>query len=259
MTENKKIILENYWADVRAPEGARVMTRAVHKGAELVRLRPRLAVATLTLVLVAVWYVVSSAQTPEAKAAKELAAAVSGVSDLMILPEGDQPVLATITDAKALIAQQTFFAGSVNGDKLLLFPKNMKAVIWSPSRNKIVNAGPIEQTTNSKQLTTDNVQQATVAAPSVLSVEIRNGTSKSGLATKTAEKIGSQAGYSVVKVASASKKDYAKTVVFSSAKDDSKKQMASALAGELGGDIIQTIPNSEKGTDADILVILGGN
>lgn len=84
--------------------------------------------------------------TPAERAKKELAAAVAGVSKLIILPQGDEPVLATVTDAKTLIAQQAFFAGSVNGDQLLLFPRNLKAILWSPSRNVIVNVGPIQQT-----------------------------------------------------------------------------------------------------------------
>lgn len=81
----------------------------------------------------------------------ELAVAVSAVGELMILPEGDEPVLATVTDAETLIKQQAFFAGATDGDQLLLFPKNMKAVIYSPSRGKIINAGPIEQQASTRQ------------------------------------------------------------------------------------------------------------
>lgn len=198
--------------------------------------------------------------TPAERAKKELAVAVGGVSKYMFLPEGDEPVLATVTDAKALITQQAFFAGSVNGDQLLLYPKNLKAIIWSPSREKIVNVGPIQQ--QGEQLTPDTatrtIDRNASAVPATLSVEIRNGTGKTGFATKIAEKINSSAGYSVIKVADAVKKDYAKTIVFNRANDDSKKQMASALAGELSGEAVSELPKGERVTDADVLVILGG-
>lgn len=89
--------------------------------------------------------------TDAERAQKELKAAMSAVSKHMILPEGDEPVLATVTDAEALAKQQAFFTGAVNGDQLLLFPRNLKAVIFSPSRNKIINAGPIEQQPTQQQ------------------------------------------------------------------------------------------------------------
>lgn len=61
----------------------------------------------------------------------------------MLLPVNDEPVIATVDDPVALIKQQAFFTGSVKGDVVLIFPKTQRAVLYSPSRNKIVNAGPI--------------------------------------------------------------------------------------------------------------------
>lgn len=79
------------------------------------------------------------------RAQKELTTAIAAVSKHMVLPEGDEPVLATVTDAETLATQQAFFAGVANGDQLLLFPRNVKAILYSPSRDKIVNVGPIQQ------------------------------------------------------------------------------------------------------------------
>ncbi len=203
--------------------------------------------------------------TPTQIAQKELAAAVAGVSKLIILPQGDEPVLATVTDAKTLIAQQAFFAGAVNGDQLLLFPRNLKAVLWSPSRNVIVNVGPIQQPQSASaaagiQTNTPASAPLTVATtPIILSVEIRNGTGKTGRASTVADQLRSNAGYSVTKVTDANKKDYTKTIVFSRVKDDSRKQAINTLAAMLNGDLVDKLPNGEKNTDADVLVILGGN
>lgn len=211
--------------------------------------------------------------TDAERAKKELAAAVAGVSKLMLLPEGDEPVLAIVANAETLIKQQTFFAGAVNGDQLLLFPKSMKAVLWSPSRRLIVNVGPIQQQSETLAADKNSADKNTSASPAKntatpaakpvsptgeLSVEIRNGTSKNGLAAQIADQIRANAGYSIAKVADASAKKYTKTIVFDRATDGTKKQMISALVAALGAEVAQELPSGEDNTEADALVILGG-
>lgn len=116
--------------------------------------RTLIALVILAALVLLAFFALRS-ELPEEKAQKELAAAVVAVGELMILPEGDEPVLATVTDAEALTAQQAFFTGAIDGDQLLLFPKNLKAIIYSPSRNKIINAGPIEQSPKTNGATTE--------------------------------------------------------------------------------------------------------
>lgn len=76
---------------------------------------------------------------------------------LMILPVDDAPVLATVEDPDALIKQQAFFQGSIKGDVVLIFPKTARAILFSPSRDRIVNAGPVIQ--NDKQKDEQATQQ----------------------------------------------------------------------------------------------------
>jgi len=250
--------------------------RGLLKKINLRRLFPRLfgnrrrvaAMVAVALIILGGYFVYQKYfhLTPAEKAKKELAAAVAAVSKLIILPQGDEPVLATVADAKTLIAQQAFFAGSENGDQLLLFPRNLKAILWSPSRNVIVNVGPIQQP-QSAPATASNVQTDTpmpapltvAATPSVLSVEIRNGTGKTGYASTVADQIRTYANYSVVKIGDAAKKDYANTVVFSRSKDDSQKQAVNELALALRAKVVPNLPAGEKSLEADALVILGGN
>lgn len=68
--------------------------------------------------------------------------AINATSKLMILPP-EEPVIATVREADVLRKEQPFYANVVNGDQLLLFPKARQAVIYSPSRNIIVNAGSL--------------------------------------------------------------------------------------------------------------------
>lgn len=222
------------------------------------------------------YYIFFNKQTPEEKAREELATAVLAVSKYMVLPEGDEPVLAVVTDAETLIKQQAFFTGAVNGDQLLLFPKNMKAIIWSPSRNKIINVGPIEQQqpaavavndqisnpkseTDSTRSTAADTEQASSpqANSSALTVEIRNGTGKTGYASSIAQQLSENAGYKVIKIVDAAKKDYAKNIVVNLTSDKSKSSLVNSLASALGASVDSELPDGENSAEVDALVILG--
>jgi hypothetical protein len=89
------------------------------------------------------------------------------VSKVMTLPEGI-PQIFDVTDPEALIKQQAFFVGSIAGDKVLIYPAASKAIIWSPSRGKIVNAGP---------LSTEQAPAVSAAqAPAVSAAQVTTGT-----------------------------------------------------------------------------------
>jgi hypothetical protein len=65
------------------------------------------------------------------------------VGNLIILPTGEEPVVATITDASSLIKDQVFYKGAQNGDVVIVYQKAAKAIVYSPERNIIVNVGPV--------------------------------------------------------------------------------------------------------------------
>jgi len=73
----------------------------------------------------------------------QVADLITKVGKLVILPTGEEPVVATINDAASLIKQQAFYSGAVNGDVVLVYQKSAKAIVYSPSRNMIVNVGPV--------------------------------------------------------------------------------------------------------------------
>ncbi len=79
----------------------------------------------------------NAAQNPAAENTQLL----ESVGRLILLPD-ETPIIATINQAESLVKEQPFYVGSENGDKLIIFPKMQKAIIFSPKRNIIVNAGP---------------------------------------------------------------------------------------------------------------------
>jgi len=74
---------------------------------------------------------------------QEIMAVVAKVKQLMIVPENELPQMAEISNAALAIKEQPFYAGSQNGDKVLVYLSARKAIIYSPARNIIVNVGPI--------------------------------------------------------------------------------------------------------------------
>jgi lipopolysaccharide export LptBFGC system permease protein LptF len=63
------------------------------------------------------------------------------VGKLMQLPD-EEATIATVQDADKL-KDQEFFKNAQNGDKVLIFTTDKKAIIYRESENKIINSGPI--------------------------------------------------------------------------------------------------------------------
>jgi hypothetical protein len=71
------------------------------------------------------------------------AALLTKLSSVMLLPEGEDPVISTITDAQGLKQDAPFYQNTENGDKILIYIESGKIIIYRESENLVVNAGPI--------------------------------------------------------------------------------------------------------------------
>jgi len=60
----------------------------------------------------------------------------------MELPKDEEPTIATVLD-KEKLKDQLFFAKAENGDKVIIYSKNQKAILYRPSINKIIDVAPI--------------------------------------------------------------------------------------------------------------------
>ena len=58
-----------------------------------------------------------------------------------VLPADEEPALATVTDTTKL--QTPFLKQSQNGDKLLVYQKAARAIIYRPSIDRIIDIGPV--------------------------------------------------------------------------------------------------------------------
>jgi len=81
---------------------------------------------------------------------------ISKVGELYLFPEGEVPTIATVSDP-ALIRDQGFFENSMKGDKVLIFTKIGKAVLYRPDVNKIIEIVSIKNSSaNDKAVVSDS-------------------------------------------------------------------------------------------------------
>lgn len=59
-----------------------------------------------------------------------------------LLPVNEQPALATITDPSKLTTK--FLKNTRQGDKLLIYQKASKVIIYRPSIDRVVDVGPVQ-------------------------------------------------------------------------------------------------------------------
>lgn len=64
------------------------------------------------------------------------------VGKLIVLPDDEEPTVANVVD-KTKLEGQEFFKNAENGDKLLLYQNNKKAILYRPSIGKIVEVSTV--------------------------------------------------------------------------------------------------------------------
>ena len=174
--------------------------------------------------------------SPSANVEKEKL--LAQLSNLIVLPEGEEPTIATISD-KEKLKGQPFFAKAKNGDKLIIYTQARKAILYDPVANKVVD------------MVTLNLA---VATPAPVRLALYNGTKTLGLAKKAATSLeGKISNFEVVAKENASQ-DYTETLVIdlTGVNQDLADQLAGLLKGKVG-----TLPEEETKPEADILIILG--
>lgn len=90
-------------------------------------------------------------ENPQLLADREVSMLVSKIGRFMVLPTGEVPTVATVVDAEGLKKDQPFFNLAQVGDKVLIYQKAGKAILYNPTSNKIVEVGPLEINKNGSQ------------------------------------------------------------------------------------------------------------
>jgi hypothetical protein len=105
-----------------------------------------LAVVALALVVVAAVFFVclsiyNQVRQPAPVAATNTGQVVAAVGKLMLLPN-ETPTVAVVSDLTKLQGQK-FFANAKQGDVVLMYAQAQKAILFSPTEDKIIEVAPI--------------------------------------------------------------------------------------------------------------------
>ena len=76
-------------------------------------------------------------ETSQEASSDETKVLVEKVGELLELPEEEVPTVATVADVTKL-QDQVFFKNAQNGDKVLVYTKANKAVLYRPATGKII-------------------------------------------------------------------------------------------------------------------------
>lgn len=184
---------------------------------------------------------------------KEADSVIVQVGKLMVLPQ-ETPTLATVTDTTKLSAQP-FFQNAKTGDKVLIYSKTKRAILYRPSVNKIIEIGSLSfQADSSSSLSSDIDNLPSTTPPRIL---ILNGTTTPGLATLMEDKL-KKANISIagITVDNAKKKYYQKNMIFDYSGNFALQ--TKGIAEKLNLTVLTSSPEGEllpKGTD--IVIIMG--
>lgn len=110
---------------------------------------------------------------PQAEVQRQTADLIKKISKIIELPN-EIPTIAVVQD-KSKLSDQLFFQNAEDGDVVLAFANAMKAILYRPSENKIIDKVPYNTTPASNNMTVD---QATITIASTTASTTTIKTSK---------------------------------------------------------------------------------
>lgn len=180
------------------------------------------------------------------------------LGEMIVLPEGETPTLATVTD-KEKLADQPFFQKADNGDKVLIYSLSGKAILYRPSTEKIVDITTInvnQPAVAPKEPAAAPVSQPTATEASKVTATLYNGSAKIGVTNKLEDEIEAEfSNIDVIAKETAAKNDYQGNLIIdlSGRNAEMAKKLAESYSGTVG-----TMPGGEAlPVDTDILFIVG--
>lgn len=180
---------------------------------------------------------------PQLLAKEEVAVLVAQITKYMDLPE-EEPSLATVSD-KTKLQDQEFFKKAENGDKIIIYPKAKKAILFRPSTGRVIEFAPLTIAGNGQTTQAPASKPATVA--------IYNGSSVAGLTGDIEKMVLEVEGVTVVSKENAKKKSYTKTQVIDLR--GTNAEITSVLAKKVSGEVA-ALPKEEQPPEADVLIIV---
>lgn len=102
----------------------------------------RLIIPLLLITAPILFTAVAFLMSQDSRNLSEPSVLISRVSKHYVLPENEEPTIATVTDKSKLTTE--FFKSSENGDKILIYESNRLAIVYRPSIDRLVAVGPVD-------------------------------------------------------------------------------------------------------------------
>lgn len=81
-------------------------------------------------------------QQAEQKPVDETTSLLEELAQILVLPENENPTIATVSDLSKL-GGQPFFESAAVGDKVIIYSQSKKAILYRPSEKKVINIAPL--------------------------------------------------------------------------------------------------------------------
>jgi hypothetical protein len=95
----------------------------------------------IVLIAVGVYGMLKMIKTDPNQKLNDVGYVTSQINKHYILPTDEQPAMATISDKTKLGTE--FLKKAENGDKVLIYQKAQRVIIYRPSADRIVDVGPV--------------------------------------------------------------------------------------------------------------------
>lgn len=228
-----------------------------------------LIIIVIAGVIYAISYFAPNAAVNNSKVqADEVKKLIDEVGEKFVLPQGETPTIATVTDVEKL-ASQPFFKDAQNGDKVIIYGNAKQAILYRPSIQKIIAVSSINGTGLSQPQNPDTSASASAKtsitpAPNDKSAKVKiailNSTKEAGLAKK-ASALFDDGNYDVTVTANAVG-EYGTTTVSvinkSVATDAKLKEIISQLSKVNA--TAKNLPTDESApAGSDVVIILGSD
>ncbi|MFH1896072.1 MAG: LytR C-terminal domain-containing protein [bacterium] len=200
------------------------------------------------------------AKSPAVQSQKDFDSTLTDVGKLIQLPTDEQPSVATITDVEKLRETEPFFEKAEDGDKLIAYSKALKAILYRPGINKIIDVVPLV-INNEESLEGLGGEEGAQGpeAQNALSVAIYNGTGNPGLGqlAKTSVEATEESPFSIDSVVNAAKASYTTPIIVDISGQYTNEALS--LADLFSGNVAGSVPDGEIIPNTDLLVILGSS
>lgn len=184
---------------------------------------------------------------------------IAQIGKLIELPK-EEPTVASISD-KEKLKNQPFFQNAKNGDKVLIFTKAKKAILYRPSINKIIEVSQINLEASSSAPVISPTKIVDLPKPTTSEIEskvklaIYNGTKIKGLAAEKSDLILEKTVNIEVVEVDNTVGDYNSNMIIN------LKKVSNSIIQQLNNIIpakVVALPKGETApTDADLLLIIG--